>query len=93
MSAKGREMFEVHIHGYGRKRITRDCPCQGLLEWPRHTWQKVNRRPVGIARAKAIADEQACHAVVTPWMTAGNVYDNGKEPFVPEGWLPADAKG
>lgn len=27
--------YEVAIRYYGRKRITSDCPAQGLLEWPR----------------------------------------------------------
>ena len=82
-------MYEVAIHGYGRKRVRRG-PCEGLMNWPEHCWTRITRRPIGLARAKALADAQECRAVVTPWMKSGNVYDNGKEPYLPEGWEPAE---
>jgi hypothetical protein len=82
--------YEVAIHGYGRKRITRDCPAQGLLEWPQHQWQRITPRPVGIAKARELADAQACHATVQVWMTAEKIYDNGRAPRVPDGWYPAE---
>lgn len=85
-------MYEVAIHHYGRRRITRDGPAQGLLEWPDHQWGRITPRPVGLARAKALADAQPTHATVQPWMTADVVYDNGKAPLVPEGWYPAEAQ-
>jgi hypothetical protein len=83
-------MFEVAIHYHGRKRITRDGPAQGLLEWPEHKWVRITPRPVGMHRAIALADMQSQHAVVTPWHAAGAVYDNGKKPAVPDGWYPPD---
>lgn len=86
------QMYEVAVHGYGRKRITRDCPAQGLLEWPQHCWGRITARPIGLARAKALADAQPQHATVQVWMTAEKVYDNGKEPSVPAGWWPATAQ-
>lgn len=85
-------MYEVAIHHYGRRLITRDGPCQGLLEWPQHQWSRITVRPIGLARAKALADSQTTHATVQPWMTADVVYDNGKHPLVPVGWYPADAE-
>lgn len=84
-------MYEVAIHQYGRRLITRDGPAQGLLEWPAHTWTRITPRPVGLARAKALADAQPGHAAVTVWQTADKVHDNGKRPTVPPGWWPADA--
>jgi hypothetical protein len=85
-------MYEVAIHHYGRRPITRDGPCQGLLEWPDHRWGRITPRPVGLKRAKALADAQETHATVQPWMTADVVYSNGKAPKVPAGWYPADAQ-
>ncbi len=49
-------MYEVAVHTYGRKLITRDGPAQGLLEWPQHTWSRITARPLGLARATALAD-------------------------------------
>jgi hypothetical protein len=85
-------MYEVAIHHYGRKLITRDGPAQGLLEWPAHCWGRITARPIGLARAKALADAQITHATVQPWMSADVVYDNGKPPLVPEGWYSPDAQ-
>lgn len=87
-----RTMYEVAIHQYGRRLITRDGPCQGLLEWPEHVWGTITPRPIGLARAKALADAQDTHATVQPWMTADVAYDNGKAPTVPAGWYPATAE-
>lgn len=85
-------MYEVATHYYGRRLITRDGPAQGLLEWPDHRWGRITARPIGLARAKALADAQATHATVQAWMTADVVYDNGKPPLAPEGWWPATAQ-
>jgi hypothetical protein len=85
-------MYEVAIHRYGRRLITRDGPCQGLLEWPQHSWTRITVRPVGLAKAKELADAQDTHATVQPWMEAGVVYSNGKAPLVPAGWYSADAQ-
>lgn len=85
-------MYEVAIHHYGRRLITRDGPAQGLLEWPDHRWSRITPRPIGIERAKKLADEQTTHATVQIWMTADKVYDNGKPPEVPMGWWPPDAQ-
>ncbi len=84
-------MYEVAVHGHGRRLITRDGPCQGLLEWPAHTWTRITPRPIGLARAKAPADAQPHHAQVNFWETSEVVYSNGKPPGVPEGWWPASA--
>lgn len=84
-------MYEVAVHTHGRKLITRDGPAQGLLEWPQHQWARITPRPLGLARARAMADAQETHATVQYWMTAEVVYDNGKAPQVPTGWYPPDA--
>lgn len=78
--------YEVAIHQHGRKRVQRG-PAEGLLDWPRHVWTRITRRPLGLARAKALADEQNTHATVQVWMTSEVVYQNGKPPTVPEGWV------
>lgn len=81
--------YEVATHEYGRP-IVKHGPCAGLPDWPRHKWTRVTPRPIGLARAKAIADAQDKHAVVCVWQTAGNVYDNGKSPALPVGWLAVE---
>ena len=83
-------MYEVSTRAHGRKRITSDCPTQGLIEWPRSVWTRITVRPVGLARAKAMADAQPHHAAVNVWQTAEKVYDNGKPPSVPTGWVAAN---
>ena len=85
-------MYEVAIHHYGRKLITSDCPAQGLLEWPQHVWGRITPRPIGLARAKALADAQETHATVQFWTSAEKAYDNGKAPLVPAGWHPPHAQ-
>ena len=85
-------MYEVAIHTYGRRLITRDGPAQGLLEWPQHQWQVVTPRPIGLVRARALAVSQETHATVQIWMTAEKVYDNGKSPLVPAGWYPPETQ-
>ncbi len=82
--------YEVAIHYHGRQRVTRG-PCEGLLDWPKHKWTRITPRPIGIQRAKALADAQEQHATVQVWQTAEKVYDNGKPPAVPDGWFPAEA--
>lgn len=82
-------MYEVATHTYGRKLITRDGPAQGLLEWPQHQWVRITNRPIGLVRAKVLADAQESHATVQMWMTAEVVY-SGKAPLVPAGWYPAE---
>ncbi len=84
--------YQVHVHGYGRRLITRDGPSQGLLEWPAHTWAVISTRPMGLQAAVALANEQPQHAVVTLWMDAEKLYDNGKPPALPAGWYPAEAQ-
>ena len=82
--------YQVHVHSYGRKLITRDGPAQGLLEWPAHQWATISRRPIGFSAALALADAQDHHATVTLYMSAVVVHDNGKPPAIPAGWYPAD---
>ena len=84
-------MYEVNLHYHGRRLITRDGPAHGLLEFPQHKWVRITARPIGLARAKTLADAQSQHAAVNVWRTAETVYDNGKPPAVPEGWWPASA--
>ena len=84
-------MFEVAIHAYGRKRVRRG-PCEGLLNWPEHQWTTITRRPLGLARARKLADGQTCHAGVVRWRTSEIAYDNGKPPHLPEGWYPAETE-
>ena len=84
--------YQVHVHSYGRKLITRDCPAQGLLEWPQHVWGTISTRPMGLAAAVALSDAQSQHAVVTLWMDSEKVHDNGKPPAVPAGWYPVEAQ-
>lgn len=83
-----RPMYEVAIHGYGRRMIGGgiNAPAAGLLEFPQHKWKRITPRPLGLARATALADAQPMHAVVCLWETAEKVFDNGKPPNVPEGW-------
>jgi hypothetical protein len=84
-------MYEVATHYYGRRLITRDGPCQGLLEWPEHKWERITARPLGLKRAIALADAQPTHATVQAWMTADVVHSNGRTPMIPIGWYPPDA--
>jgi len=84
-------LYEVAIRYYGRKLITRG-PSQGLLEWPQSKWTRITSRPIGLARAKALADAQVTHATVQLWGTADKAYDNGKAPLVPTGWYPPNAE-
>jgi hypothetical protein len=84
--------YQVHVHGYGRKLITSNCPAQGLLEWPQHVWGVISTRPMGLKAAIEMADAQPQHAVVTLWMDAEKVHDNGKAPAIPAGWYPAEAQ-
>ena len=83
--------YEVHIHSYGHELIRRG-PAEGLLEWPNHVWGKISTRPLGLKAAIALADAQSQHAVVTLWMDAEKVHDNGKAPAIPDGWYPADTQ-
>jgi hypothetical protein len=84
-------MFYLYQHEYGRKLITRNGPAQGLLEWPKHewTWTQGYR-----SKAKAIAAARAhpIHARISIGHTADFIFDNGKEPGLPEGWWPATAQ-
>lgn len=81
--------YEVSVHYYGRPMITRG-PMGGCRDFPQHKWVRVNVRPLGLARAIALAKVQPIRAVVAPWETAGSVFDNGKPSGVPEGWAPEE---
>lgn len=85
-----REMYEVAVHDHCGRMIDGGInnPLQGLLS-VKHTWARITPRPVGKARAVAMAERQPFHAVVCVWRTADKVYDNGKPARVPEGtWQP-----
>lgn len=84
--------YEVHIHFYGRRLITRDGPCQGLLEFPQHKWTRISTRPTGLAKAIALCEAQNQHSVVCLWGSAEKAHDNGKKPAIPIDWWPADAQ-
>jgi hypothetical protein len=80
--------YEVHSHGYGRKRVQRGGAA-GLLDFPGHLWLNLTMRPIELPRAVALADAQPCHAVVMVAGTNQKVHDNGRKPCVPTGWEPA----
>jgi hypothetical protein len=84
--------YGVYTHGYGRPIVKRG-PAAGCADFPKHEHTLLNPRPVGLTRAKALADAQAVRAVVVPWMESGPVYDNGKQPGTPEGWIPEVRRG
>lgn len=81
-------MYEVATHAHGRPVVKRG-PMEGLPNFEQHKWTRITARPVGLDRAKALADAQDGHAVVCEWQTTKKVYDNGKAPTLPEGWKPA----
>lgn len=85
-------MYEVAIHERGKVMAGGGVnnPCEGLL-FLKDRWTRITRRPVGLARAKSMADEQLGHAVVCEWHTATKVHDNGKAPTRPVGWWPDTA--
>ena len=82
-------LYEVHEHYYGRRLITKDGPCQGLLEWPEHKWVSVLRTRSwqrAVERVKQSATHAvACEADCSPEHSA-KAYGNAREPLVPEGW-------
>lgn len=81
--------YEVHL-GYHGRPIVRRGPAEGLPDFPRQKWVKITPRPLGLARATALADAQEQQAVVTAWESSEVAYRNGKAPAVPEGWLPSE---
>lgn len=84
--------YEVHEHYYGRKPITRNGPCQGLLEWPQHKWISVLRTrswQKAVDRVEQSATHAvACEADCSPEYSS-KVHRNSRQPLVPEGWWPA----
>lgn len=82
-------MYEVAIHNHGLVQVGGGLnnPCEGLRV-SKHEWKRITPRPVGLARAKALADEQPGHATVTTWSSSEVAYDNGKAPHLPAGWYP-----
>lgn len=83
-------MYDVFIHGRGRK-VVRNGPMQGVLDFPANHWERLTSRPLGFDRAKQLADLQDCHAVVAVYSTSQKIYDNGKPPYVPQGWRSPQA--
>jgi hypothetical protein len=86
-----RVMYAVGIRDYGCRVVRNSGPCEGLLDFPRSRWTQITKRPLGRARAIALADAQTQHAVVCVWNAAEKIHDNGKPPGLPAGWYPADA--
>jgi hypothetical protein len=88
-----RMLYEVAIREEGKTMIGGGVnnPCEGLLSFKRR-WTRITPRPVGLARAKRLADEQPGHAVVCVWGSADKAHDNGKPPIVPAGWWAPDAR-
>lgn len=84
--------YQVTTHWYGRPIVKRG-PMAGCANFATHEHRLVHPRPVGLARAKALADAQTVRAVVVPWMESGPVYDNGKQPGTPDGWIPEVWRG
>lgn len=82
-------MYEVATREHGRPIVKRG-PCEGLPDWPRSRWTRITPRPIGLVRARALASAQDRHAVVCVWQSAEKVFDNGKAPALPAGWI-ADA--
>lgn len=91
MKSKSLRLYEVSIHAHGRRMVRRG-PAEGLLNWPEHKWTCITPRPIGLRRATELADQQGAHAVVCVWGTSEKVYDNGRRPYVPEGWWPPEAE-
>ncbi len=77
--------YEVQVHGFGRP-LCKSGPMSGCYGYPTHTWTRITLRPIGLTRAKHLADAQPHRAVVAPWMETKIVYDNGKAPYTPDGW-------
>lgn len=86
-------LYEVAVHSHGKRMVGGGCnnPCEGLLE-ERHEWVRITPRPIGLARAIALADSLPHHAVVCIWGSAEKAHDNGKPPRLPPGWWPATAR-
>ena len=82
--------YEVHEHYYGRPRVQHGG-AQGLPDFPQHKWVRITTRRLGLVSAKALADAREIHTVVMVANSNTKVYDNGKAPGLPQGWLPADA--
>lgn len=83
--------YEVATHDHCGRMVGggMNNPCEGLLN-VRHAWTRITPRPIGLARAKALADAQPFHAVVCVWRTAEKIHDNGKPARVPAGaWQPS----
>ena len=85
-------MYEVATREHGRP-LVRHGPCEGLRDWPRSKWTRITPRPIGLDRARALADAQDRHAVVCVWQTAEKVHDNGRPPAVPDGWIAVNREG
>lgn len=79
-------LYEVAEHDRGRRRLRRG-PMAGCLGWVEDRWTTLTSRPIGLSRAKRLADGLDHHAVVTFWRSAEIVHDNGKAPRLPEGWV------
>lgn len=77
-------MYEVAIRSHGSP-IVRRGPAEGLPDFPRSKWARITPRPIGLARARRLADAQEHHAVVCVWNTDEKVHDNGKPPAPLEG--------
>lgn len=85
-----RVLHEVFIHGHGRKVIRRG-PMEGCLDFPSHKWTRINKRLLGLKKATELANNQSCHSVVVLAYSVRKVFDNGKQPYIPEGYRSLQA--
>lgn len=85
-----RVRYQVSRHYYGRP-IVKNGPAAGCPDFPTHKWVHVTQYAIpALGRAKALADAEPGHAVVTPWLGSEAIYDNGKAPALPAGWIAAE---
>lgn len=84
-----RTFYTVHTHAFGRPPI-KSGPMQGCFGFPSHRWFDISVRPMSLEKAIVLADAQPHHAVVAQKATSTVLYDNGKVPELPEGWVLYD---
>jgi hypothetical protein len=81
-------LYDTFAHYFDRS-IVKHGPMGGCIDYPKHSHVKINPRPIGIAKAKTLADECLVHAQVVYHDTSEVVYANSKPAGVQEGHYPA----